>query len=147
MEVDLKFEGMAQFNAAIAKLIKTMDPEKVEPLLQKGAKVIADAAKAKAPKGPSGNLKKAIKVKRMERRGNQPAPYIAAVDRKRAPHAHLVEYGYPGIRIAKRGRFKGKQFGRMPAKPFFRPAVDAKQGEVAFMVQAGLKKLVEEAVK
>lgn len=149
MDIDVRFDGMDELNKTLLEMTKSLDPAKVEPLLKAGAKMIADAARSKAPKGPTGNLKKSIKVKQLTRRGNQPTPFIAAVDRKRAAHAHLVEYGTSGERIGKKGsrKYRGKSFGTMPAKPFFRPAIDEKSAAVINHVQSGIKKLIEEAVK
>ena len=124
----------------IKDLVKAVGPEKAEPILLKGARKLAKAIRAKAPPGPTGNLKKAVKTKQLERWGKNPAPAIAAIDRKRAAHAHLVEYGHALVR-------SGKVIGHVPAHPFWRPAIDANFQGVLSDVTKGLNQLVEEAKK
>jgi len=133
--ITVKMEGLDELSKALKKLADGLPPEQVEPILKQGAKTITDSMKQKAPKGPTGNLKKAIKVKKLKNNNYaQPAVYIAAVDRKKAPHAHLVEFGHGGPHPA-------------PPYPFFRPAVDENENKVYKDVEDGIKKLVERAIK
>ncbi len=142
MDFTVDIQGMDEINKTIQRLAKSLKPDDVEPVLLKGAKIIATEAKSRAKRGPTGNLKKAIRTKKLKRLGfgNQPAAVIAAVDRKKAPHAHLVEFGHALVR-------NGRVIGHVPAYPFWRPAVDAKAGEAMSQVERDLTKLVEEAAK
>lgn len=115
-------------------------PAKVRKILLEGAKLISEEAKRLAPydeKRDKGiHLRDAI-FAMGKPRFSEDMSAIAAVSFKRAPHAHLVEYGTgprPGT-------------GQMPASPFWRPAIDNKKNEVVTNVVAGLKDLIEEAVK
>lgn len=91
------------------------------------ADIIAKDAKRRAPQGPTGNLKRGIvarqdKVTSMSI--NKGVAYVG-VDYNIAPHAHLVEYGARG--------------GEMPAKPFMRPAIEAKKGEAVTALENDIK--------
>lgn len=91
-----------------------------------GAGIIAEEARTLAPLGPTGNLKRGIVAKENKKASGFAvvgAAYVG-VDYGIAPHAHLVEFGARG--------------GEMPAHPFIRPAVDAKQNEVLRAIEADL---------
>ena len=110
------------------------------------AKGMADEMKARAPKGPTGNLRRAIFAR--EYRGSGVS--IVGVDRKKAPHAHWIEFGTSKVRrpkkkkvmISKRGEFFGTEVGPMPAQPFFRPVVDGTKG-----VRDDIEKAILKAIK
>lgn len=136
----IELEGLPEFNAKLDKLIKALGPDKIEPILMSGAKIMTKAAKTGAPKRtsqgnakkkPPGQLKKAIKTKKLKRIFNNPATAISAIDRKVAPHAHLVHEG-TGERIggAKSKVYRGKRFGKMPANPFFVQAWDENKAAI-----------------
>jgi len=115
--------GKEEFHRTLLALAKSLPNEKTEPVMMEGAKIIAAAAKANAPKGPTGNLKKGIKAKFLRQISNFPRSAAAVSN---APHDHLVEYGTAPRRQKTTGRYTGS----MPAHPFFRPAVDANKGRV-----------------
>ena len=107
--------------------------------LNDAARIILDEAKASAPQGPTGNLKKSItfKVQASDRQKRLFA--LVKVNRKIAPHAHLVEAGTKGARVRKKGSAKAYKMpdgnfiapqagqeitiGAMPASRFFRKGV------------------------
>lgn len=141
MPVEFEVKGLKELNDTILKMMKSVEPDKVEPVLKKGAALIASAVRRNTPVGPAGknrkpgNLKKAVRVKLLKReRYDQPAPAIAAIDRKKAPHAHLVEYGHGGPQPA-------------PPHPFFRPAVDATQGPALIQIEQKLGAMIEEGMR
>jgi HK97 gp10 family phage protein len=136
----VRIEGLDALTTQLQALGKSLGPEKSEPVLLEGAQIIAARVRARAPQGPTGRLKEAVIAKMLPRRGPGPASAIAAVDRKKAPHAGLVEYGHRLVR-------KGKVIGNVPAKQYFRPAVDETQAAVTELVMSKLQNLVEEAVK
>lgn len=129
--IDVRIEGIDELNNQLENLAKSLDAEAVEPILLDGATIIADDVRQRAPLGPTGNLKRSIGAKTLRRRDKNPAPSIAAIDYRIAPHAHLVERGT----------------SRAAAHPFFRPAVDSKGPQVAAKVMANIQKLIEEAAK
>jgi len=74
----------------------------------------------------SGNLSAAVVVKRFaNQRKGAPAVFVA-IDRRIAPHAHLVEYGHGGPNPA-------------PPHPFFRPAIDGFRMKVGGQIKAAIQ--------
>jgi len=130
----VKLVGMRELQEQLTELIKAVHPDKVEPILFEGAQTVAEAARAKAPLGPTGRLKRACIAKKMPRRGSNPAVSIAAVNYKVAPHMHLVEFGHGGPRPA-------------PPHPFFRPAWDATKRQVKTKIVEDLRELVQKKVR
>ncbi len=139
----VEIEGKKEFENTLRNLVKSLPNEKVEPVMMEGAKVIADAARSKAPKGPTGNLKRSIKSKFLRQIGNYPRSAAAAVDRKIAPHAHLIEYGTkPRVQ-----KTTGRPTGTGPARPFFRPAVDTNIARVYTKIKDSLLDMIMEAAR
>jgi len=95
-----------------------------------GADLIADEARRLAPV-KEGNLKRSIvsKVNKVAGQFNGTGSAYVGVDYSIAPHAHLVEFGARG--------------GQMPAHPFMRPAIDAKQAEAARLIDADLQQRID----
>ncbi len=150
--MSVTLQGEEEFHAAVKRLVKSVKPDKIEPVIFRAASITTRASKKLAPPKPgrkgTGNLKKAIRTKRLQRRFGKPAPAISAVDRKKAPHAHLVSEG-TGERIGKQGHrpYRGKRFGRMPANPFHATAWDMTRGKVLGYIEKNVKKLIEGAAK
>jgi len=152
--VTLEAVGLEEFIDTIDKMIAGVKPDKIEPELNKGAKLIAAEARKRAPVGPTGNLKKAVITKKLKRWGG-PAPSIAAINRKKAPHAWLVTHGTSGVRRVDPPHYTtlgGRpalitQTGIMPPNRFFSDAVDAKQGEVLDRLETAVGKLLEDAMR
>ncbi|MDQ7790141.1 MAG: HK97 gp10 family phage protein [Clostridia bacterium] len=118
-------EGVEKLQRDLQRLADSLPPNEVEPVLRKGATVITKEVKRNITgqfKRRTGNLVRSAKTKKLRAYPNEPAPYISAIDRKVAPHAHLHEFGTV----------------KMPARPFFRPGVDAKREEVLTEVERGL---------
>ena len=152
--IDVKVEGMEEFINSIDKLVENLKPDKVEPILNSAARAVSKELRKNAPSN-DGVLKKAIVTKKLKRWGNTPAPSIAAVNRKRAPHAHLVEYGTSGSRQVNPGRMVNiggqaafiTNTGRMPANPFFRKTINATLGPTLARIEQGIGKLIDEGMK
>ena len=126
MKANVRLEGLSQFNRALQKLAKSTNKDDTGKLLLKNAGVIRDRIRAKAPRGPTGNLKRSPVAKLLPS-GNTA---IAGVDRKIAPHAGLVEFGT----------------SHSAPHPFFRPAIDESAGKVMSNLKDGIKKQIEGAV-
>ena len=141
MKVSCRIDGLQELNSNIQKVIASLSPDEVEPVLLESAEQVADHARANAPEGPTGNLKRSIVAKTLQRRGDAPAPALVAIDFRIAPHAHLVEFG-----TAERIGPTGKSSGIMPAEPFFRPAWDSEKGHIVEDIRAKLQPKVEGAV-
>lgn len=99
------------------------------------ADLIAEEARRLAPEGKTGNLKRGI-VSRINKVAEHfmgvGAAYVG-VDYHIAPHAHLVEFGH----------FIGFSNNWVPANPFMRPAIDAKQAEAAKIIDADLQQRID----
>ena len=153
--MDLKIEGMKEFIDTIDRLVKNVSPEKIEPVLFREAQRVSKEVRANAPVGPTGNLKKAVITKRLQRWGRNPAPSIAAINRKKAPHAWLVIHGTSGVRavdpphyVNLRGRMvKITNTGIMPPNRFFQNAIEAKKDEVLYRIENAVGKLMEDGMK
>lgn len=74
----------------------------------------------------AGRLKRSWKSKKFKRKTQGNPAVFVAVDRKQAPHAHLVEFGHGGPHPA-------------PAHPFVRPTVDKFKSEYPRLVTAALR--------
>ena len=132
-----ELEGLQELNKKLTEITKSLNPDKVEPVLSKGARVLSSAIRSKAPKGPTGNLKKSVKTKKLKPLAwNAPAGSIAAIDSKIAPHAWLVEHGH-----------NTKGGDRVEGKGFFRNAVDENSQRVITTVSKEIEKLIEGAIK
>jgi HK97 gp10 family phage protein len=129
----------------LTRMASNLDKKEVEPLLLDAAVTVADEMRRNAPVGPTGNLKRSVVAKLLPSRGFQMRGAFAGVAReKKGYHVHLVEYGTQDARQPKKkkvlaskalmgigwGQVFGTKVGRMPAKPFLRPAVDTKGRQV-----------------
>jgi len=121
----VQVHGVNETINAIDKRTKALNDRTVARESLKLASVIANDAQGRAPRGETGRLKRSLIAKILS--GDNP-PAIAAVDRKIAPHAHLVESGT----------------SRAPAHPFFRPAVDAHAGKLGKQLRSFLEQQVEQ---
>lgn len=125
-----KLEGQEKLNMNVNSILKAVN-SKSEGIYLKGAEVIRDDAKRKAPLGATGNLRRGIVAKILRRRGSDPAPAMVGIDFKIAPHAHLIEYGTVN----------------MSAQPFFRPAVDGARRRIEQIFKDGFKGVINGAIK
>lgn len=133
----VRIQGMDQILDRLNKAVNGISAQQIEGVLMKGARIIAKDAERRIGsrfKVRTGRLSTAARAKRSKYRGTTFASVFAAIDRskiKGAPHAHLLEFGT----------------SRMPARPFFRPAIDETQAEVAAVVEQGIKKLLDGAAR
>ena len=155
--VNFRIDGIDDLKRQIEKITREMGPDNVEKVNYDAADIITREVQSRAPQGPTGNLKSSPVTKKLKREYyGHPARAIAAIDRKKAPHAHLVEYGTSSRREvkdkqvlydSKTGKFFGKSVGPMTARPFFRPAVDAKYNEAFDFLKNGLGDLIDRGVR
>jgi phage protein, HK97 gp10 family len=136
MDTETTLTGFDDFYKQLDKLAKTLGPEIVEPILMDKGTQLGNIVRADAPQGKTGNLKKGIKVKQMQKRGDNPKSVIV---KSGDPVSHLVEYGTSERYQKTTGRYTGI----MSAHPFFRPAVDANEGRLYNELFDELKKSVE----
>lgn len=95
-------------SAELDKITKAAE-RSVRPAAQEGAQVFYDRMKSNVPV-KTGKLKSAVyQVYSRENSGEGKATYHISVNKKKAPHWHLLEYGT----------------SRMAARPFIRPTYTA----------------------
>jgi len=140
MDTETTFTGFEDFYKQLDKLAKTLGPEVVEPILKDKADQLGNIIRTSAPQGLTGNLKKGIKVKQMNKRGDNPRSEIV---KSSDPVSHLVEFGTS----ARYQKTTGRYTGIGPAHPFFRPSVDANKSRLYNEMFDEFKKSVESVIE
>jgi HK97 gp10 family phage protein len=130
-------KGIDQLERSTNKLLKEVTAGRTKILLDQ-AKLVKNRIREKAPLGPPtdtrpGSLKAAAYATAMPEKIDSPAAAFAGIRPRKAPHAHLVEFGHGGPHPA-------------PPHPFVRPAWDEMKDEVKANIKSGLKKLIEGSV-
>jgi len=119
--------GMKDLEKQYGKLEMILDDRDLEDGFLAGCRKMRDRMRSKVKK-KTGALGKAIVAKKFRYKiKGQPAAFVA-VDRRKAPHAHLVEFGHGGPQPA-------------PAHGFFRPVVDEFETNGSEVEQAVAQKL------
>jgi HK97 gp10 family phage protein len=129
MQVQMYLKGIDQLERQANKLIKEVNEGRQKILLDQ-AKFVRDRIREKAPRGPTSNLKAAAYASSLPASLNGPAVAFAGIRPRKAPHAHLVEFGHGGPHPA-------------PPHPFLRPAWDSCKEEVQRNIAAALGKSIE----
>jgi HK97 gp10 family phage protein len=161
-------EGLKELDEMLGKLSKSMAKTVLRNALKKAGVPIRDSAAAMAPVdrgGLSASLTVSPKLKKSQKPGGfrdrTAVNVYVGPDAKRAPHAHLVEFGTaPHTIIAglRRKRATGKKvladgdmiFGKVAqhpgatAKPFMRPAFDENKEKALDIL---VKEIAAELVK
>jgi len=122
-------EGVEELEVNLKKMAASLEYKNMGPVYLEGAELVRDTIQQKAPLGPTGNLKRSPIAKLMPFKGTY-VTAIAGIDRKIAPHAHLLEFGTV----------------KMSPHPFLRPAWDETRPQVLEMIKRGAKDKVEGAV-
>jgi len=130
--------GLDELKAAFKQLMGSMSDKELQPIMVEGAKVIKTAVKRRAKK-LTGRLKKAVKAKKSRRKKQHSPSAFCAIDRKIAPHSHLVEDGHALV-------VNGQVVGNVPAQPFFGPGVRESMGQAEAVVIKGMARGID-AVK
>lgn len=142
--MDIEIEGIDELEKQMENLIKAVHPDKVEPVLLDAARTLAKVVKSKAPKVPTGNLRRGVKAKLTRRKSSkkgglnaalgismgEAAPAIAAMDYRIAPHAHLVEYGTV----------------KASAHPFIRPSYDENKTKLENQIVDDISNLLDKGL-
>lgn len=151
----LVVEGSKDVMAKLALLAGLIGKDEIQDIPLQAAKIIQHEAIARAPRGPTGNLEKSIIAKKGSKAQKGNAVAFCAVDRKIAPHAHMVEFGTLARRPKTKKVMADKEAGiiygtladPMPAKPFLRPAVDHKASDAKTYMKAAILDAIEKASK
>lgn len=127
-----KMEGIPQMVKTLRAMRKTLNAESNDALSRRLQEVLLDVmqvvegqAKMTVPV-KTGNLQDAIH----SGIGKGPSAWCA-VDRKKAPYAVMVEKGT----------------SKMPAQPYFRPAVRSTRPQAAGMMRDGLEPVLRDAAR
>jgi HK97 gp10 family phage protein len=131
-----RLEGVTELDAALKKLAESLPADKVEPILLEQANRVITEGKPITPYDPGRkkgtHLRDAWQAKLLPNRlGKNPAPAIAKMNYKKAPHSALVEYGT----------------SHSAPHPYFRPTWDRLHNTVKNTIIEKLKELVEGSVK
>jgi HK97 gp10 family phage protein len=129
--MEYELTGFEDLEANVTKLIAALDKTEVAKILETPAKMLEDDIRARAPQGPTGNLKRSIMSKVYD--DYAAAVAIIGINYGITHVAHLVEFGHGGPHPA-------------PAHPFFRPAWDANKTQIVASVKQGLIDAVDQAV-
>ncbi len=127
----VQIEGEEELLRKFRKLGDAVKGSQPERLFLRAAKSIRDAARDAAPEGPTGNLKAGIVARILDRKGRKVAPAMVGINFRRAPHAHLLEFGTV----------------KMSPRPFFRQAVINTQQRVNDIIAKGFKRIIDKQAK
>jgi HK97 gp10 family phage protein len=145
----IKVEGIEAATEALRKVGDALGPEHVQDCLLVGAELIRDRAKQLVKIGPGldknkqerVHLKNAIFAVRGKQNPAAPS-VIAGVSVKRAPHAHLVEYGHDLWKGGSKRAGTGHFIKFVAARPFLRPALDQSKNDIPDLVADKIKQLL-----
>lgn len=146
----IRCETLTQLQSQMTRLETAIEPADVKPILAKALEPVYNTALA--------NLRRLVKTggvlrlpdqKHIEEvlkitEGKSPSRASAwlRVWRKFAPQGVWIEAGHVLWRGGVRRKGRGKQIGKVEAKPFFAPAVRMERKNVESRVESGLKALI-----
>lgn len=138
--------GGRELDAALASLSVKIEKNILRSALRAGGNEYKAEIKATVPVD-KGDLRRSVRVVTSAKRGTIYAK--VKIGGKKAPHAHLVEFGTAAHKIAPKNaealRFGGVTAAEVDhpgarAQPFARPAFDSKAGEALAAVAAQIRK-------
>lgn len=152
----VRIEGLRELSLAMREVDRRLQQRIGRSAVMAGARVIAREAKARAPvlaaptlQRKPGTLKKNIRAKAV--RAAQPGRWEAIVGVRALKAQKIIDFK---AQTGKSGRanpddpyyWRFVEFGtvKMAAKPFLRPAFEAKKQTAAEAIQAQLKKRIEQ---
>jgi HK97 gp10 family phage protein len=126
------FVGQREVIAKLKEVINATNAREVKQVYYEAGTILRDQIRANAPYDPkrkSGtHLRDAVFVDE----GREDAPdVLVGVNYRKAPHAHLVEFG--SVKTA--------------AKPYFRPAISQSIPRITQKIKDGLLAVIAKAVK
>lgn len=117
MKMQVRVEGIEELSRAIEDLRREMAGA-LEAGVDEAAQMAVPVVRSNAPEGPTRNLKKAVRTKKLPPRPGMPSVTMVGLDYGIAPHQSLVEFG-----SGQRYHASGKYVGQMPATGFFRKSI------------------------
>jgi len=112
-----------------------------------GARIIKREMKRRAPRGPTGNLKRSIRQKVMVKNGGRIAWAVVTPRHEIAPHRHLVVRGTQ-LRAKKKAGIPGlgQITGRVKPNDFIGDTFDAKASEASEVMLNTAAQLLQAAI-
>lgn len=141
--ITTSLSGLAGARANVKATRAKLRSSSVGAGIKSAAEKLRSKVEDAAPKGPTGNLKRAIKADTNPAfatriTASNLAQYVY-VDLKIAPHTFLIEFG-----TAQRKQKGGRRTGAIdPPQPFFRPTVASSRNEVRRLVEGTLRKAIQ----
>lgn len=148
-KLTVKFSGYPEFEKNAKEVVKRLNSSDMQDRMLPAARFVRDFAKRLVSLGPgrkNKHLRDAIfatKGKRVKGslsgiatliNGEEGPSVIVGVDRKKAPHAHLVEFGHAGPHGA-------------PAHPYMRPAGSAARTLIITVIQNAITSILKPFTK
>ena len=162
MGANFKLIGDQQLLAQLKRMEQATTQQVIEKSFRTAARPLVEKAKANAPMGETGNLKKSIGIfaSRSQDRRSRIKAGLWVGPRIRGGfkgyHAHLVEFGTE-TRRPKNGAFLvfeyngvkvfAKQAKGMTPNPFMIPAYNETKGTVERRIQEETRKNIQKAIK
>ena len=126
----LRIEGIEEIENNLDRVLNATTGKAMKEVMMQAALVARNIVRDLAPLGKTGNLKKAA----FAAFGDPSKPNVlVGMNYKIAPHAHLVEFGHAG-----------KAAG---PHPYFRPGITIAAPRMKPILEAGFRKVIEEAPK
>src|SRR5262245_57422587 len=143
-KLTVQISGMGEFEKNASEVVRLINSEEMQTRLLPGAMLVRDIAKRLVNFGPGDktHLRDALFATKGKRAKGlvgslaamagftEDVTVIAGVDRKKAPHAHLVEYGHGGPHAA-------------PAYPYLRPAASAARPGIITVTQNAVRETLK----
>lgn len=151
----IQLEGLRHTLEQLDKIEFAFKGQYVQALFNACANELASRVRAATPRGETGNLQRAVEAKRGTRT-NFFSSWIVWMRLKVAPHIHLVEFGTKPHTIKAKAakvlqfgdRFaRGVQHPGAKKEPYFAPTVKAHLPRIAYRLEAGCKRILENAIK
>lgn len=159
----IKPSELAKFNRRADRIVKSTRNKVIKKAVRETMKPLVGEARSRAPRGKTGMLKKAIKLKVVTYRRNEIVDGIVGVSRiekdfngkkvRPSYYAHLVEYG-TGPKSAKNALLMsdgemvyGKNAKGSAPQPFLRPTFDGNKVTMESRMREKLKAGIESVAR
>lgn len=135
----IKIHGSDRLDRKLRELSEAVAKEALAKAVEKGTEIVREEIRRRAPVG-EGGLKRSV-TSHMSKRTRYEAQGKVGFTGEGA-HAHLVEFG-TAPRVTDDGAYRGA----MPARPFIRPAWDAKKRQAYETILDELRARVQRVAK
>ncbi len=154
--MQVKITGLEEIKKALNQLPIDIQQRALRSAVSASAKVVVDAAIAKAPAGDTGNLKKSIyRYRSRSASGTGRETYLVGVRKGKKAYADTAKNRRLN-RVGKKYTVQGEayywrflEFGtvKMQAKPFMRPAFEGSRSKILETMKQRLDKAIQDQAK